>query len=64
MPKNERLEQAINNWKRSRNTLAEAIGVNPASITNWVRYGVVPLKPHRVKLAEVLGVDVFAEDNG
>ena len=41
MPKNERLEQAINNWKRSRNTLAEAIGVNPASITQWVRYGVM-----------------------
>ena len=63
MPKkNERLERAINNWKRNQLSLAEAIGVDRATITQWVHHEVIPMKAHRVKLAEVLGVDVFVED--
>ena len=63
MPKNERLEQAIYNKGLRQDRLAEMVGVTPQTITSWVSGKHKPTSVLIKKaLAEVLGVDVFAED--
>ena len=61
-PKNKRLADAIKASGLLKRAIADRVGVSTATLGQWINHAVKPQKVYRHKLAEVLGVDVFAED--
>lgn len=65
MNKNKRLQKAIDDKGLRKNCLAKRVGVTPQALSSWLSGKHKPTNLLTKKaLAEVLGVDVFADDNG
>lgn len=59
--KNKKLADAIKASGLLKRAIADRVGVATTTVGGWVNHGTIPQRVLRQKLAEVLGVDVFAE---
>lgn len=57
MSTNERLRGALLSADLSTQQLAEHVGVDPKTVERWVSTGRAPHRTHRLKTAQLLGVD-------